>query len=56
MFFNPKDNTFIEQLASGAVTLEYSYIVYDGKAIKPEIRSLGYDWKVGIALIRSFAS
>jgi hypothetical protein len=56
VFFNPKDNTFIEQMDRGAVTLEYSYLGYDGKAIKPEIRSLGYDWKVGIALIRSFAS
>ena len=27
-----------------------------GKAIEPVIRPLGYDWKIGIALISSFAA
>ena len=27
-----------------------------GKAIEPAIRPLGYDWKIGIALITSFAA
>ena len=27
-----------------------------GKAIEPVIRPLGYDWKIGIALITSFAA
>ena len=36
--------------------LENSYIGILGKAIEPAIRPLGYDWKVGIALITSFAA
>jgi ferrous iron transport protein B len=36
--------------------LEYSYIGYMGKAIEPAVRPLGYDWKIGIALITSFAA
>ena len=36
--------------------LEHSYIGYMGKAIEPVVRPLGYDWKIGIALITSFAA
>ncbi|NJB71725.1 ferrous iron transport protein B [Saonia flava] len=36
--------------------LEHSYIGYAGKAIEPIVRPLGYDWKIGIALITSFAA
>ncbi|MCD9016177.1 ferrous iron transport protein B [Parachryseolinea silvisoli] len=36
--------------------LEYSYAGIIGKAIEPAIRPLGYDWKIGIALITSFAA
>ena len=36
--------------------LEYSYIGYMGKAIEPVVQPLGYDWKIGIALITSFAA
>ncbi|GAB5557161.1 MAG: ferrous iron transport protein B [Schleiferiaceae bacterium] len=36
--------------------LENSYIGYMGKFIEPAIEPLGYDWKVGIALITSFAA
>ena len=36
--------------------LEYSYIGYFGKSIEPVIKPLGFDWKVGIALITSFAA
>jgi ferrous iron transport protein B len=36
--------------------LEYSYAGIIGKAIEPVIRPLGYDWKIGIALITSFAA
>ncbi|WP_196895635.1 ferrous iron transport protein B [Aureivirga marina] len=36
--------------------LEHSYIGQMGKAIEPVIRPLGYDWKIGIALISSFAA
>ena len=43
-----------EQLAS--VRLENSYIGILGHGIEPVIRPLGYDWKMGIALITSFAA
>jgi ferrous iron transport protein B len=36
--------------------LEHSYIGIMGKAIEPAIQPLGYDWKIGIALITSFAA
>ena len=36
--------------------LEHSYIGILGKAIEPAISPLGYDWKIGIALISSFAA
>jgi len=36
--------------------LEHSYIGKMGKAIEPVIEPLGYDWKIGIALISSFAA
>ena len=36
--------------------LESSYIGYLGKAIEPIIEPLGYDWKIGISLITSFAA
>jgi len=36
--------------------LEHSYAGYLGKAIEPIIQPLGYDWKIGIALITSFAA
>jgi ferrous iron transport protein B len=36
--------------------LEHSYAGILGKSIEPVIRPLGYDWKIGIALITSFAA
>lgn len=39
-----------------AVRLENSYIGIVGHAIEPAIRPLGYDWKIGISLITSFAA
>lgn len=39
-----------------AFRLENSYAGIFGKAIEPVIRPLGYDWKIGIALITSFAA
>ena len=36
--------------------LENSYAGIMGKAIEPAIRPLGYDWKIGIAIITSFAA
>jgi ferrous iron transport protein B len=39
-----------------AYKLENSYAGVIGKALEPVIRPLGYDWKIGIALITSFAA
>ena len=36
--------------------LAHSYAGHLGKMIEPAIRPLGYDWKIGIALITSFAA
>jgi ferrous iron transport protein B len=42
--------------AFASYKLENSYIGRMGKFIEPAIRPLGYDWKIGIALISSFAA
>ena len=36
--------------------LEHSYIGIIGKTIEPVLKPLGYDWKIGIAVITSFAA
>ena len=36
--------------------LEHSYIGIAGRTIEPIIKPLGYDWKIGIGLITSFAA
>ncbi len=36
--------------------LENSYIGHVGHFIEPAVRPLGYDWKIGIALVSSFAA
>ena len=36
--------------------LEHSYIGIIGKSIEPAIAPLGYDWKIGIAIVTSFAA
>jgi ferrous iron transport protein B len=44
------------QKAQSAELLEFSYAGILGRAIEPAIKPLGYDWKIGIALITSFAA
>jgi ferrous iron transport protein B len=39
-----------------AYKLENSFIGVMGKTIEPAISPLGYDWKIGIAIISSFAA
>jgi len=51
---NLNEEEYDEQLAS--FKLEQSYIGIMGKSIEPAIKPLGYDWKIGIALIASFAA
>jgi len=36
--------------------LEHSYAAILGKGIEPAIKPLGFDWKIGIALVTSFAA
>ncbi|NDV42351.1 ferrous iron transport protein B [Flagellimonas sediminis] len=36
--------------------LEHSYIGRAGKAFEPVVKPLGYDWKIGIAVLTSFAA
>jgi ferrous iron transport protein B len=38
------------------VKIEESYAAMFGKTIEPSIKPLGFDWKIGIALITSFAA
>lgn len=45
-----------KKAALAAYKLEHSYIGVMGKSIEPAIKPLGYDWKIGIALISSFAA
>ena len=42
--------------AIAAYKLEKSYIGFLGKSIEPVIEPLGYDWKIGIGLLASFAA
>ncbi|GMQ27740.1 ferrous iron transport protein B [Algoriphagus confluentis] len=41
---------------TSSLLLENSFIGIMGRTIEPVIRPLGYDWKIGIALITSFAA
>ena len=46
----------LEEQEVSSYKLERSYIGILGKAIEPVIEPLGYDWKMGIAVITSFAA
>ncbi len=50
--FSPNNN----KGNSPSEKLENSYAAFIGKKIEPVISPLGYDWKIGIALITSFAA
>ncbi len=49
------DRSTTEDLIANA-RLEASYAGIVGRTIEPAIRPLGYDWKIGIALLSSFAA
>jgi ferrous iron transport protein B len=55
---NSNNNISSEELQTQIAShkLEHSYIGYMGKAIEPAIQPLGYDWKIGIAIVSSFAA
>lgn len=48
------DNVVRAKIASEKLEASYAGIL--GKAIEPVIRPLGFDWKIGIALVTSFAA
>jgi ferrous iron transport protein B len=66
--FNNAESIVIERTKNAPLTaieledaiasqkVENSYIGIMGKAIEPAISPLGYDWKIGIAIISSFAA
>lgn len=45
-----------KQETTASIQLEKSYLGMLGKSIEPAIEPLGYDWKIGIALISSIAA
>ncbi len=58
-FENIEKNAVSQKLTEDEVNaqkLEASYAGLLGKKIEPVIRPLGFDWKIGIALITSFAA
>ncbi|MCK7589624.1 ferrous iron transport protein B [Subsaxibacter sp. CAU 1640] len=66
--FNNAESIVTEQYASqnlnedelqqhiASYKLEHSFIGITGRAIEPAISPLGYDWKIGIAIVSSFAA
>lgn len=57
--YNSQSNTLTEQEIDRKIQtekLEHSYAGKLGHVIEPVIKPLGYDWKIGIALITSFAA
>lgn len=51
---SPEDSVRIDQIKTQK--LEHSWIGSMGHFIEPAIRPMGFDWKIGIALITSFAA
>lgn len=45
-----------QQEMENSLLLSHSYIGHFGKWMEPAIAPLGYDWKIGIALLSSFAA
>ena len=54
--YYPELNQAEMEIKVNSYKLEHSYIGILGKTIEPLISPLGYDWKIGIALIASFAA
>ena len=53
-YFGPSING--SSKVSSDVKLEHSYLARMGKAIEPAIAPLGYDWKMGVGILTSFAA
>lgn len=52
----PESEHEVIEAETSSLLLENSFIGVMGRGIEPVIRPLGYDWKIGIALIASFAA
>lgn len=52
----PAADTVLAKEQYASAKLSNSYVGIMGKAIEPVLTPLGYDWKIGIALIASFAA
>ncbi|NJB83707.1 ferrous iron transport protein B [Wenyingzhuangia aestuarii] len=53
---HPSYHDEVLQAEVASYKLEHSYIGIMGKLIEPVIKPLGYDWKIGVAVITSFAA
>ncbi len=54
--FNAPYSPKLLEEKTNSYKLEHSYIGIIGKSIEPVIKPLGYDWKIGIAVVSSFAA
>ena len=54
-YFGPKDEKQLFQVQS-EVKLENSYLAKIGRQMEPVIAPLGYDWKMGVGILSSFAA
>ena len=54
--YDNKKNISVLDYEIQSYRLENSYIGYAGKILEPILNPLGYDWKIGIAIITSFAA
>ncbi len=52
----PEFRSAITEDAIAGMKLEHSILGAMGKAIEPIVAPLGYDWKIGVALVSSFAA
>ena len=53
---NPRINSEELNAKIASLKLQESYAGHFGRFIEPALKPLGYDWKIGIALITSFAA
>lgn len=59
LIISNQENIYIKEdikTAMAAEKLEASYAGIIGKSIEPLIKPLGFDWKIGIAIVTSFAA
>lgn len=53
-YIGPKQNE--NQIVATNVHLDHSYLAKLGRGIEPVVAPLGYDWKMGVSIISSFAA